>query len=277
MTYCTLVVHLDADPRRGERLALACELAARYDAHLVGLFALPDMRLPYSVGGTTGAIALAEERWRKDAAATAKDEFLSLTARNGVKAEWRRSTRDAAPALALSARYADLVIVGQHDPDAKVAEERMPRYFVEDTVLSAGRPVLVVPYIGRYAKVGSRVLVAWNASREAARAVKDALPLLKGASAVEVVAFNPETTADHGEEAGADIALYLARHGVEATAARQHAGIDAGAQILSYVTDFGADLVVMGAYGHWRARELVLGGVTRTVLQSMTAPVLMAH
>ena len=277
MSYRTIVVHLDAAARRSERLALAGELALRHDAHLVGLFALPDMRLPYAVGGTSGAIALAEERGRHDGAEAAKEEFQAFTRRNGVKSEWRRSTRDAAAALALSARYADLLIVGQHDPDAKADPERMPRYFVEDTVLSAGRPVLVVPYVGRYPRVGARVLVAWNASREAARAVRDALPLLRGARAVEVVAFNPDTGADHGDEPGADIALYLARHGVNASAAKQHAGIDAGAQILSRAADFSADLVVMGAYGHWRARELVLGGATRTVLQSMTTPVLMAH
>ena len=277
MSFRTIVLHLDAAARRGERLALACEIALRHDAHLVGLFALPDIRLPYSVGGTSGAIALAADRGRQDAAAAASEEFQAVTARNGVKSEWRRSTRDAAAALALSARYADLVIVGQHDPDARAEQERMPRYFVEDTVLSAGRPVLVVPYVGRYPRVGVRVLVAWNASREAARAVSDALPLLRGASAVEVVAFNPETGADHGEQAGADIALYLARHGVNATAASQHGGIDAGAQILSRAADFSADLVVMGAYGHWRSRELVLGGATRTVLASMTTPVLMAH
>jgi len=278
MTYKTIVVHLDAGLRRSERLDLACELAARCEAHLVGLFALADMRVPYAFGGTAGALLLAEESWRSDAAAEAKREFESVTARNGVKAEWRRSTRNAAPALALSARYADLVIVGQYEPGASPAQERLPRYFVEETVLTAGRPVLVVPYVGRYPSVGSRVLVAWNASREAARAVADALPILRGAKAVEGIAFDPDLAgADHGEQPGADIALYLARHGVKATAAKQHARIDAGSQILSYAHDFGADLIVMGAYGHSRVREIVLGGASRTMLESMTAPVLMAH
>ena len=278
MSYKTIVVHVDAGARRSERLGLACELAARYDAHLIGLFALEDMRVPYAFGGTAGALLLMEERWRKEVAAEAKREFETLSARNGVKAEWRGSTRNAVAALALNARYADLVIIGQHERGASTDDERLPGYFVEETVLTAGRPVLVVPYVGRYSSIGARVLIAWNASREAARAVTDALPLLQAAKAVEVVAFDPsEAGADHGQQPGADIALYLARHGVKATAARQSARIDAGAQILSYASDFGADLIVMGAYGHSRVRELVLGGATRTVLESMTVPVLMAH
>jgi len=277
MSYKTIVVHLDAGARRSERLGLGCELAARCDAHLIGLFALEDMRVPYAFGGTAGALLLMEERWRKEVAAEAKREFETVSARNGVKAEWRGSTRNAVAALALNARYADLLILGQHESGAS-SDERLPGYFVEETVLTAGRPVLVVPYVGHYPTVGGRVLVAWNASREAARAVTDALPLLHAAKAVEVVAFDPmETGADHGQQPGADIALYLARHGVKATAARQSAKIDAGAQILSYAADFGADLIVMGAYGRSRVRELVLGGATRAVLESMTVPVLMAH
>lgn len=277
MSYKTIVVHLDAGARRGERLGLGCELAARCDAHLIGLFALEDMRVPYAFGGTAGALLLMEERWRKEVAAEAKREFETVSARNGVKAEWRGSTRNAVAALALNARYADLLIIGQHERGAS-GDERLPGYFVQETVLTAGRPVLVVPYVGRYPSIGSRVLIAWNASREAARAVTDALPLLQAAKAVEVVAFDPlQAGADHGEQPGADIALYLARHGVKATAARQDARIDAGAQLLSYASDFGADLIVMGAYGHSRVRELVLGGATRTVLESMTVPVLMAH
>jgi nucleotide-binding universal stress UspA family protein len=146
-----------------------------------------------------------------------------------------------------------------------------------DLVLSVGRPVLFVPYAGRFPATGKRVLVAWNASREAARAVSDALPLLARAESFEVVAFEPRP-GDHGEVPGADIALYLARHGVKATAARQSAPeIDIGAQILSRAADTGADLIVMGGYGHSRLRELVLGGVTRSMLEAMTVPVLMSH
>lgn len=278
MTYKTVVVHTGADARRRERLDLACSLAAAFDSHLVGLFALGELLVPFALGGNAGAVIEAESRWRDEVAGQARRDFDAAAARAGLeKTEWRRSEHGVLAATRLSARYADLVVVGQPDPDA-AAQDRLPRYFVEDLVLSAGRPVLVIPYAGRFTRVGTRVLVAWNASREAARALTDALPLLRRAGTVEVVAFEPgRSGADHGAEPGADIALYLARHGVNVSAARQQAGIDVGSQILSRAADTDADLIVMGAYGHSRAREIVLGGATRSLLEAMTVPVLMAH
>lgn len=279
VTYRTIVVHLDTTARRSERLALACTLAAGFEAHLVGLFALSALQVPFALAGNAGAVLEAEERWRQAAAAEAEREFEQAVARHGVRMrEWRATARAATDAVRLSARYADLAIIGQHEAGEAATEARLPSDFVEEMVLTAGRPVLVVPYAGRFSRVGARVLVAWDASREAARAVTDALPLLLRAKAVEVVAFDPEHgESRHGAQPGADIALFLARHGVKATAAVQHAGISVGEQILSRAADTDADLIVMGAYAHSRARELVLGGATRTLLQSMTVPVLMAH
>ena len=278
MSYKTIVVHLDAVARRTERLELACGLAAAFDAHLIGLFALSDLLVPsYGLADGAAIVLQSQERWRSEAASDAQREFETRVARHGVvKAEWRRSARDTVDAVRLSARYADLVVIGQRERSG--GEERMPRYFAEETVLSSGRPVLIVPYAGRFSGVGSRILVAWNASGEAARAVTDALPLLQRAKVVEVVAFDPDRGgADHGADPGADIALYLARHGVKVSAATQRADIDVGSQILSRAADSAADLIVMGAYGHSRARELVLGGATRTILESMTVPVFMSH
>ena len=275
MTYRTIVVHLGADARRRERLALAADLASSCDAHLVGVFAAAELLVPFVLSGNAGPVIETELRRRAELAAEAKREFDAVVARHAAKAEWRRAEGSPLAALRLSARYADLVVVGQRDPDLAPGEG-MPGYFVEEVVLSAGRPVLVVPYAGRFERIGARVLVAWNASREAARALTDALPLLQRAQSVEVVAFEPQS-ADHGAEPGADIALYLARHGVRVNVARQQAGIDVGAQILSRAADSEADLVEMGAYGHSRAREIVLGGATRSLLQAMTVPVLMAH
>lgn len=276
--YKTIVVHVGADARRRERLEVACGLAAGFDAHLVGLFALTELGVPFVLGGNAGAVIEAETRWRGEAAEAARRDFESATKRAGVaKSEWRRSDRGALGAMRVSARYADFVVIGQPDPD-RAAEEHMPGYFAEDLVLTAGRPVLVVPYAGHFTSVGSRVMVAWNASREAARALADALPLLKRAQSVEVVAFEPQRSdADHGAEPGADIGLFLARHGVKVSVARQQANIDVGSQILSRAADNDVDLIVMGAYGHSRARELVLGGATRSMLEAMTVPVLMAH
>ena len=147
------------------------------------------------------------------------------------------------------------------------------------TVMTSGRPVLAIPFAGEFPTIGERVLVAWNASREAARALNDALPLLLGAKHVTVLAINPQRgLGGQGDVPAADIAQHLARHGMKAEAAHTVAkDIADGEALLSYAADIGADLIVAGAYGHSRARELVFGGVTRTLIVEMTAPVLMSH
>ncbi|MBV8576692.1 MAG: universal stress protein, partial [Acetobacteraceae bacterium] len=182
---------------------------------------------------------------------------------------------DADPAL--HARYADLAILGQLDPDRVETELIRPR--PEQVALASGCPVLIVPYAGHFDKLGRRVLIAWSATREAARAVKDAMPFLTSAELVTVLTIDPrEGPHGHGELPGADIALHLARHGVKAQIERTvSAGVPVGEALLSRAADLGVDLIVMGAYGHSRAREVLLGGATRSVLRSMTVPVLMSH
>jgi nucleotide-binding universal stress UspA family protein len=280
MSYKTILLHLDPGARGKERADLAFDLAAAFDAHLTGLFAQSDFRIPIAARAVAGSIIDdAVGRQRTEATRAAEAVFRAALARHpGVKAEWRPSSADALHAVRVSARYADLVITGQRQP-AEEDDSCLAREFVEELILSAGRPLLFIPYAGRFAHVGRRALIAWNASREAARAVVDAVPLLQRAENVQVVAFNPARNGGgHGDIPGADISLYLARHGVKATAAQQHcAEIDIGAQILSRAADIDADLIVMGAYGHSRAYETVLGGATRTLLESMTVPVLMSH
>jgi nucleotide-binding universal stress UspA family protein len=277
MSYKTILVHFDHRPRSTERLGLACSLAGEFDAHLVGLYAPGTSRLPSyaeAEGGPT-LHELLEER-RKAAQQEAEQRFREFARRNGgERMEWRASDSDPAVAVRLSARYADLVVAGQ--PEAN--DEGELRGLADELVFSAGRPVLFVPYAGRFPALGKRVLVAWDASREAARAVTDALPLLQRAESVEVCAFDPEKSRrNHGAQPGADVGLYLARHGVKVSVARQSgAGYEVGAQILSRAADIAAGLIVMGAYGHARVREMVLGGVTRTLLEAMTVPVLMSH
>ena len=149
----------------------------------------------------------------------------------------------------------------------------------ELVALASGRPILAVPYAGQFETVGRRVLIGWNATREATRAVNDAMPLLAAADVVTVLTIDAREAPDaHGELPGADISLHLARHGVKATIERTvSAGVPAGEVLLSRAADLGADLLVIGAYGHSRMRELLLGGATRSILQSMTVPVLMSH
>jgi nucleotide-binding universal stress UspA family protein len=279
--YKDLLVVLDAGEDAPGRLEFAAALAERFAAHLVGLYPIPSPDLPRRAGyAELAALEPVYREWREHAlerAETLHAAFEHTARLRGISAEWRAVSGgwDANPAL--HARYADLAIVGQRDPgDDEMATFR-PR--PERVTLASGRPILVVPYAGRFAAVGSRVLVAWNSSREAARAVADAMPLLVGADAVTVLAIDPQSGPDgHGELPGADIALHLARHGVKAQIERTpSADVPVGEVLLSRAADLGVDLIVMGAYGHSRARELLLGGATRTILASMTVPVLMSH
>jgi len=150
-------------------------------------------------------------------------------------------------------------------------------FLPEELALGVGRPVLVVPRYGTFETVGQRVLIAWNGSREATRAVNDAIPILKMATKVTVLSVDPEGEPDR-RLPGADLALHLARHGIAAEAeSTQALDIGVGDVLLSRAADLGADLIVMGAYGHSRLREMMLGGATRHLLQHMTVPVLMSH
>ena len=279
-----ILVHVDDARGHNARLRLAIELASRNDAHLTGLFVIEPINVA-SYGAPTGPDvaalatldALQEEHHaaREAVAHRLGGEFDSATELAGVAAEWRVVEGDPAEAATLNARYVDLAILGQVDPDKPGISAPPP----EAVLLGSGRPILVVPYIGAPERVGRRVLVAWNASREAARAVNDALPLLEDAETVIVQSINPERgIGGEGDLPAADIALHLARHGVTAEAAYAVAeDIGVGDALLSRVSDLGSDLIVMGGYGHSRLREFVLGGATRTVLRHMTVPVLLSH
>jgi len=276
--YKTILVHLDVGARTAARLDLACRLARRFDAHLAGVHALTEIRLPpYAavMTGQSGELAEFQAHAAVELRKRSEGVFRKCVAAAGLtKTEYRASRADALAAVPLHARYADLVVAGQ--PDEKDASGVEPD-FVERLLLAAGRPVLIVPYVGSFADAGKRVLVAWNASREATRALTDSIPLLREAEAVHVIAFDP-AAAPHGEVPGADIGLYLARHGIKVTVSQQSApDVDVGNQLLSRAADLDADLIVMGAWGHSRLTELVLGGVTQTILRSMTVPVLMSH
>lgn len=278
MPYKTLLVHVDNGARAPVRIGVACRLARRFEAHLIGLHALTVVKLPgYARVAVEGGAQLSEYQAKlaAESARAARQVFeRGVSAAGLATSEWRESRDDAADVVPLHARYADLVVVGQpYDPDAGGVEPDFP----ERLLLSAGRPIVFVPYAGDFTDVGKRALVAWNASREAARAVTDAIPLLREAQSVQVIAFNPDA-AVHGEVPGADIGLYLARHGIKVNVSQQTAAdVDVGNQLLSRAADLEADLIVMGGYGHSRLKELILGGVTRTLLQSMTVPVLMSH
>jgi len=280
MSYKDLLVVLGSDAASRGRMALAAALSERFAAHLVGLYPFPVPDIPRTLGYYNPSLFDPIFRELREKAQEVCDRereaFEHAASLRGLSAEWRVTEGlEADPAV--HARYVDLTILGQLDPDGGDTELIRPR--PDLVALASGRPILAVPYAGQFETVGRRVLIGWNATREATRAVNDAMPLLAGADVVTVLTIDAREGPDaHGELPGADISLHLARHGVKATIERTvSAGVPAGEVLLSRAADLGADLLVIGAYGHSRMRELLLGGATRSILQSMTVPVLMSH
>lgn len=271
-----ILLHADNGKQFSTRLDVAMALARSFDAHLTGLHVVEEQFVPSYVRAEIPKNVLdAVLASMSEQAKAVKSVYDEACRKANVRGEWREATGNTVERIALHARYADIVVIGQRAPDAPPDNGGMP----DRLILSAGRPTLVVPYAGRFPTVGKNVMVAWDASRLAARAVGDALPFLKRASNVRLIAINPKGGRDgHGEIPCADIALHLARHGVKAEATSLHADdLGVGDALLSRAADFGSDLIVMGAYGHARWRELVLGGATRHILEHMTVPVLMSH
>ncbi len=277
MTLKDLLVYVDNDPACASRLQVAVALAASQGAHLTGLHVMVPSPLPgYLEAELPPAFYAEQERQLAERARRAEGRFRERARREGLAHEWRVTEGSLIATVKLHARYADLAIVGQGIDLADAPGELA--FLPEELALGVGRPVLVVPRYGTFETVGERVLIAWNGSREATRAVHDAMPLLARAEAVTVLSIDPPDDARAGRLPGADIALHLARHGVRAEASvTQATDISVGDVLLSAAADRSADLIVMGAYGHSRVREMVLGGVTRHLLQHMTVPVLMSH
>lgn len=279
MKLCDILVHLDGSPRAKIRLDLAVAMARRHEAHLTALHVI-DVAMPALAlgdgGGGGAVIAELMEQMRQSALATGAQlqaTFQEAIRREGVMGEWREVEGSAAEVVALHGRYADLIVLGQEDP----AGDNVG--IMEAALFEAGRPVLAIPFAGQFRDIGRRVLVGWNASREASRAVHDALPLLAAAESATVFLANPKRgLGGHGEEPGADIARHLARHGLKVQVTKAVADdVEDSALLLNQASDIGADLLVIGAYGHSRLREFILGGVTRTLLRQMTIPVLLSH
>lgn len=271
----SILVHMDSSSHAARRLEVARQVAEKFGADATVQYAvLPaELRVAASLEGGGQAIALMREL---DAERRAKAlRIFELHAAGSPRLHWGDSLRDAQAGLAQRALYTDLLVLGQRDPDDEAGGD-VPPDMVQTLLISTGKPALVVPYAnpaGHPGPLATTVLLAWKESREAARAVSAALPWLARARQVHVVAYDSEAKPSLDR-----IAAYLGRHGI--TAAVHAAGAergDIGQNLLSRSVDLGADLLVMGCYGHNRLRELVLGGMSRTVLQSMTLPVLMVH
>lgn len=278
MSLKTIVVHIDSTPRCSTRVKLAAQLANEYDAHLIGvapsgwpaLVIMPgliDPMVPVTPVDTEPARARCQS-----ALAAFEQQVQSL----GVASfETRLVEEEAGLALATHGLCSDLIIVGQtRGVDSEPAAQAD---FPEWVMLNGAAPVLVVPAQGEFGAIGTRVAVAWNGSSEARRAIGSALPVLRKADKVHLLMIN----ADGNIVDGADMGLYLTRHGVNAEldidTNTDASARDAGLALIAASVECGADLLVMGAYGRSRMREMLMGGASRTMLESMKVPVWMAH
>ena len=275
MTYRSILVHLDESPRCAARVALAAMLAQAHGSHLLGLAPSGIVSLPVSLQSGQPAAAEAAREQMLQRANELVSRFNAQVAPLGlVSHEGRVHDDDTLSAVLQHAGAADLVVLGQNDP--KHFTPLVSWDFPQQVFLHAGRPVLVVPYAGEFKTVGERVVVAWHDSREAARALADALPVLRHARQVSVLSLVHPRDSDRAQPLEG-VGAWLQRHGIEATLRREVTELDAGNALLSRACDLGADLIVMGGYGHTRITELVVGGVTRSVLAQMTVPVLISH
>lgn len=275
-----IVVFIDGQTETPGILEFAGTLAQEHGARLISVFMQPE---PATTPAETFArgkgmqnvieVHRAQlERIESDHRA----QFEDIVRRHGIRpeSEWR-SLPYLSSEVGVHAYYADLVVIARPQSAGETAG---PPGLAESLVLSSGRPIVVFPPRGTASPV-RRILVAWNATRESIRAAADALPLLVRAKAVEVLVVDHERNkASHGQEPGADIARHLTRHGAQVEVQRvSSGGKDVGRLLLSRASAFGADLLVMGAYGHSQVREWMFGGVTRTVLYEAGLPVLMSR
>ncbi len=273
-----IIVHVDGREPAARRIDAAAALAAAHDARLIGLYAIPRLIMPSYAEVQISAEVLENYMSQAlEAAAETGAAFEQRAAKAGVITEWRAVEAEAGNLLAAHGRYADLVIMGQPEEDSGllIGSDDLP----DRVFMDVGRPVLLIPYVADYPVIGRRVMIAWDGSRTATRAVHDALPLMVGADKVSIMCVNPPRGEyGLGDLPGADIAAHLARHGIEAEADHiDSKDVPIAAMLESRAADFGADLMVMGAYGHTRVREMILGGVTRSMIESMPVPVLMSH
>jgi nucleotide-binding universal stress UspA family protein len=272
-----ILVNLSVGETGGPAGDYAVSVADTFGAHVVGIASVFDPIVPISGTGYIPAEVIDTQLAdNQSAAKAAVDRFAASASRAGISAEPLTLSASAAGAgdqFGRLARRFDLAIVGQAEPETSAVEELI----AESTLFQSGRPMIVVPYIQKAPLKLDRVMVCWDGGRQAARAIADAMPILEKAGKVEIVIVANER-GKQDEIEGADMGQHLARHGLKVDVRRISSGnIDVADALLSHVADSGTDFIVMGGYGHSRLREFVLGGVTHSILRSMTAPVLLSH
>jgi nucleotide-binding universal stress UspA family protein len=272
-----IVVNLSVAEKGSPAADYAVAVAGALEAHLAGIAFVYDPIVPMSGAGYIPAEVIETQQADNESSAKrAIERFAEATRRAGVAAEPLTLTASLAGAgdqFARIARRFDLAIVGQGDPDTSTLDD----IIAETTLFESGRPMIMVPYIQKGPLKLDNVMVCWDGSRQAARAIGDAMPLLAKAGRVEIVIVTNERGKEHEIE-GADMGEHLARHNLKVEVNHIVGGdIDVADALLSHAADSGADFMVMGGYGHSRLREFVLGGVTHSMFRSLTIPALMSH
>jgi len=273
----SILVHMDASPRCAVRLEIARQLARQHGANMLcALFAVEPRMLPSTIPPIPEAPVPLMPEVDPEQRARARAVFDSAIARGEPLMTWDELPADPpAWGFAQASLYADLMVLGQKNPDDRFTID-VPKDFVEDVLLHTGKPALIIPHSGKFGSVGASVLIAWKPTRECARAVACAVPLMQRAKKVQVVCWGEDGFAPAETTFG--VARYLNWHGIVAEVSRYaEEADDIGELLLSRAADESADMLVMGCYSHSRLREIVLGGATRVVLKSMTCPVFMAH
>jgi nucleotide-binding universal stress UspA family protein len=274
----SILLHLDPSPRSRTRLLLARDLAEKHGAHLTALYgSTPSiMDMPYSLNEGAAAALPVLEKLDTDRRDDARAIFDSVSSTGPWPLHWRELRGEfVVTGVARHALCSDLMVLGQHDPNDNAALA-IPSDFIASVMIASGKPALIIPYANACKTLGQEVLIAWVPTRECARALMAAIPFLQQAQRIHLV-----VQADSNQEGSGASAVeaYLKLHDVNAPVKRHTAlpTSSVGEALLSLASDTGADLLVMGCYSHSRARELVFGGASRTLLKSMTLPVLMAH
>ena len=280
MAYKTILVSLNEVGRLPQVIAAAAQLGRSLDAHVAGLYVIPAVQVYPSVGFEAAPQVFEGNRtFFKDHAANVRAKFEEAMKRDGLSFEFRQveaRTPLIADETIAQGRSADVILVSSTSPEEVTGVERD---FVEQVIMAAGRPAMVLPPTGEGKLSLEEVVLGWDGGREAARAAFDAMPLLMAAKKVRIVRADPQKDPDlRGAVPGADIAESLARHGIKAeTQGFPTEGFDAGRALLRCADDCGAGLIVMGAYGHSRLAEFIFGGATRYVLSKLNRPVLLSH
>lgn len=279
MSYKTILAYFNNEKQAPKVIEAAANLAAQHEGHVVGLFVTPRVQVFPEVGpGMTAELLKAHETLYKEESEAIHAKFEAAMKGQPFSAEWRHVSAgyyQTSSAVNEHARMADVLVAPQTDPDTPD-----PNYagVAEELLIGCGRPVLVVPAYGNHGTFGRNVMVAWNGSRESARAVFDALPVLQKADTVRILSVESSEFDGSKNVPGSEIATMLSRHGVTCeVAVSAGSALHPGDELLARLADANSDLLVMGAYGHSRITEFVFSGVSRHMLRNMTVPLLMSH